>query len=87
MESDLIETVYTNHKEWKLYIAKHDFNATADDELSFRKHQILKVDDMNWFQAELEGRAHTLKLHRNEASIVVLWENNQSRSGETLDEQ
>ena len=23
--------------------AKHDFNATADDELTFRKHQILKV--------------------------------------------
>lgn len=25
-------------------IAKHDFNATADDELSFRKMQILKVN-------------------------------------------
>jgi len=24
-------------------MAKHDFNATADDELSFRKNQILKV--------------------------------------------
>lgn len=24
-------------------VAKHDFNATADDELSFRKNQILKV--------------------------------------------
>lgn len=24
-------------------IAKHDFNATAEDELSFRKTQILKV--------------------------------------------
>lgn len=24
-------------------IAKHDFSATADDELSFRKNQILKV--------------------------------------------
>jgi growth factor receptor-binding protein 2 len=23
--------------------AKHDFNATADDELSFRKNQVLKV--------------------------------------------
>lgn len=23
--------------------AKHDFNATADDELSFRKSQVLKV--------------------------------------------
>ena len=40
-------------------IAKHDFNATADDELSFRKHSILKVlnkeDDMNWYRAELDG--------------------------------
>lgn len=24
-------------------IAKHDFNATADDELSFRKNEVLKV--------------------------------------------
>lgn len=24
-------------------IAKHDFNATADDELSFRRSQVLKV--------------------------------------------
>lgn len=24
-------------------VAKHDFNATADDELSFRRSQILKV--------------------------------------------
>lgn len=24
-------------------VAKHDFNATADDELSFRKSQVLKV--------------------------------------------
>ncbi|XP_076305631.1 growth factor receptor-bound protein 2-like [Tachypleus tridentatus] len=41
-------------------IAKYDFNATADDELSFKKGQILKVlnveDDMNWYRAELEGR-------------------------------
>jgi len=40
-------------------IAKHDFNASADDELSFRKHSILKVfnkeDDMNWYRAELDG--------------------------------
>lgn len=26
-------------------IAKHEFNATADDELSFRKNQVLKVSD------------------------------------------
>ncbi|XP_074605573.1 growth factor receptor-bound protein 2 drk [Brevipalpus obovatus] len=41
-------------------VAKHDFNATADDELSFRKMDVLKVlnmeDDVNWFRAELDGR-------------------------------
>ncbi|CAH2007649.1 unnamed protein product [Acanthoscelides obtectus] len=41
-------------------IAKHEFNATADDELSFRKGQVLKIlnmeDDMNWYRAELDGR-------------------------------
>lgn len=41
-------------------VAKHEFNATADDELSFRRSQILKIlnmeDDMNWYRAELEGR-------------------------------
>ena len=41
-------------------MAKHDFNHTADDELSFRKGQILKVlnkeDDMNWYRAELDGQ-------------------------------
>jgi hypothetical protein len=46
-------------------IAKHDFNATADDELSFRKHQILKVlnkeDDMNWYRAELDGQEGKVK--------------------------
>ena len=28
-------------------IAKHDFNATAEDELSFRKGQVLKVEWSN----------------------------------------
>jgi len=41
-------------------IAKHDFNATADDELSFRRSQVLKVlnmeDDANWYRAELDGK-------------------------------
>lgn len=27
-------------------IAKHDFNATADDELSFKKNQVLKVSHL-----------------------------------------
>jgi len=41
-------------------IAKHDFNATADDELSFRRSDVLKVlnmeDDINWYRAEADGR-------------------------------
>lgn len=41
-------------------IAKHDFNATAEDELSFRKQLVLKIlnmeDDMNWYRAELDGK-------------------------------
>ncbi|KAF4526279.1 hypothetical protein B566_EDAN010989 [Ephemera danica] len=41
-------------------IAKHDFVASAPDELSFRTNQILKVlnmeDDMNWYKAELDSR-------------------------------
>ena len=41
-------------------IAKHDFNATAEDELIFKKHQILKVlnkeANMNWYRAELNGQ-------------------------------
>jgi growth factor receptor-binding protein 2 len=40
--------------------AKHNFYATADDELSFRENQVLKIlnmeDDMNWYRAELNGR-------------------------------
>ncbi|XP_037074651.1 growth factor receptor-bound protein 2-like [Pollicipes pollicipes] len=41
-------------------IARHDFVATAEDELSFRKGHVLKIlnmeDDMNWYRAELESR-------------------------------
>ncbi|KAL6425958.1 protein enhancer of sevenless 2B isoform X1 [Formica exsecta] len=41
-------------------IAKHDFTATAEDELSFRRSQVLKIlnmeDDMNWYRAELDSR-------------------------------
>ena len=48
-------------------VAKHDFNHTADDELSFRKGQILKVlnkeDDMNWYRAELDGQEGKMKYY------------------------
>lgn len=41
-------------------VAKHDFSATAEDELSFRRGDILKIsnkeDDANWYRAELDGR-------------------------------
>lgn len=40
--------------------AKHDFTATADDELSFQKGNILKIlsmdEDKNWYKAELDGK-------------------------------
>jgi len=39
--------------------AEHDFSATADDELTFHKGQILKIlnkdEDPNWYKAELDG--------------------------------
>ncbi|PKK25653.1 growth factor receptor-bound protein 2, partial [Columba livia] len=41
-------------------IAKYDFKATADDELSFKRGDILKVlneeCDQNWYKAELNGK-------------------------------
>ncbi|KAL8575784.1 Growth factor receptor-bound protein 2 [Nucella lapillus] len=41
-------------------IAKHDFSATAEDELSFKKGSVLKIlskeDDKNWYRAEQDGR-------------------------------
>ncbi|XP_045213976.1 growth factor receptor-bound protein 2-like isoform X4 [Mercenaria mercenaria] len=40
--------------------AKHEFTATADDELSFVKGQVVKIlskdDDQNWYKAELNGK-------------------------------
>uniref|UniRef100_A0A672LS83 Growth factor receptor-bound protein 2-A n=1 Tax=Sinocyclocheilus grahami TaxID=75366 RepID=A0A672LS83_SINGR len=41
-------------------IAKYDFKATADDELSFKRGEVLKVlneeCDQNWYKAELNGK-------------------------------
>ena len=40
-------------------VAKHDFQATSDDELSFTEQSILKIlnmDDPNWYHAEYEGQ-------------------------------
>lgn len=34
-------------------VAKHDFNATADDELSFRKNQVLKVSAAQCYFSEI----------------------------------
>ncbi|CAD5123615.1 DgyrCDS11942 [Dimorphilus gyrociliatus] len=38
----------------------HDFTATANDELSFRRNDVVKVlnmeEDRNWYKAELNGR-------------------------------
>ncbi|CAF1072616.1 unnamed protein product [Adineta steineri] len=39
---------------------RYDFNATANDELSFQKGAMLKIlnmeEDMNWYKAELKGQ-------------------------------
>ncbi|CAF5136111.1 unnamed protein product, partial [Rotaria magnacalcarata] len=39
---------------------RYDFNATANDELSFQKGVALKIlnmeEDMNWYKAELKGK-------------------------------
>uniref|UniRef100_A0A8C7RGB3 Growth factor receptor-bound protein 2b n=1 Tax=Oncorhynchus mykiss TaxID=8022 RepID=A0A8C7RGB3_ONCMY len=41
-------------------VAKYDFKATADDELSFKRGEVLKVlneeCDQNWYKAELNGK-------------------------------
>ncbi|XP_035036932.1 growth factor receptor-bound protein 2b isoform X1 [Hippoglossus stenolepis] len=41
-------------------IAKYDFKATAEDELSFKRGEVLKVlneeCDQNWYKAELNGK-------------------------------
>ncbi|XP_071948598.1 growth factor receptor-bound protein 2-like [Antedon mediterranea] len=40
-------------------LAKYDFKATADDELSFTQGSLIKIlkqDDKNWYNAELNGR-------------------------------
>ncbi|KAJ8928352.1 hypothetical protein NQ314_019082, partial [Rhamnusium bicolor] len=54
-------------------IAKHEFNATADDELSFRKSQVLKIlnmeDDMNWCS---DGVQH-FKVLRDAQGKFFLW--------------
>ncbi|XP_046551682.1 growth factor receptor-bound protein 2-like [Haliotis rubra] len=38
----------------------HEFNATADDELSFSKNAVIKVlnmdEDKNWYKAEYQGK-------------------------------
>ncbi|XP_014679002.1 PREDICTED: protein enhancer of sevenless 2B-like [Priapulus caudatus] len=41
-------------------MAKHDFQATAADELSFKQGAVIKVlskdEDENWYRAEVDGR-------------------------------
>ncbi|XP_067937973.1 growth factor receptor-bound protein 2-like [Watersipora subatra] len=55
-------------------VACHNFNASAEDELSFRKGNIIKVldveEDKNWYKAELHGTegfvpANYIKLRDN----------------------
>ena len=41
-------------------VALHDFHATANDELSFKKNAVLKVldtaEEKDWYRTELDGR-------------------------------
>ncbi|PVD37917.1 hypothetical protein C0Q70_00519 [Pomacea canaliculata] len=41
-------------------VAKYDFTATAEDELSFKKGNVLKIlskdEDKNWYKAEMDGK-------------------------------
>jgi growth factor receptor-binding protein 2 len=41
-------------------VCEHDFTATAEDELSFKKSDVIKVlnkdEDPNWYRAELHGK-------------------------------
>ena len=41
-------------------VALHDFHATADDELSFKKGSILKVSEVSWTRVETVD--HVVKL-------------------------
>lgn len=41
-------------------VALHDFHATADDELSFKKGSILKVSEVSWTGVETVD--HVVKL-------------------------
>jgi growth factor receptor-binding protein 2 len=48
-------------------IAKCEYNATTDDELSFKRFQLLKIldmeDDPNWYIAELDGKEGLIPRH------------------------
>nr|CDQ00756.1 BMA-SEM-5 [Brugia malayi] len=57
-------------------VAEHDFNATAEDELSFRKNQILKVlnkdEDPHWYKAECFFFGYLGKISRADAEALLL---------------
>uniref|UniRef100_A0A1I7VFP9 Growth factor receptor bound protein 2 n=1 Tax=Loa loa TaxID=7209 RepID=A0A1I7VFP9_LOALO len=69
-------------------IAEHDFNATAEDELSFRKNQILKVlnkdEDPHWYKAELDGHedAEALLLRSGNSDGAFLVRQSESSPGD-----
>lgn len=57
-------------------IAKHEFNATADDELSFRKAQVLKVS-----HSEMEIQPPLIPTHFSDLEHGRRYELVQSRIG------
>uniref|UniRef100_A0A914RCW4 SH2 domain-containing protein n=1 Tax=Parascaris equorum TaxID=6256 RepID=A0A914RCW4_PAREQ len=67
-------------------IAEHDFTATAEDELSFRKSEVLKVlnkdEDPHWYKAELHGQEEALLLRPGNGDGAFLVRQSESSPGD-----
>ncbi|XP_048848397.1 growth factor receptor-bound protein 2-like isoform X2 [Brienomyrus brachyistius] len=63
-------------------IAKYDFDATAEDELSFRKGDILKIlsSDDHWYKAELHGHEGFVPKNYTERKVPSWFHETASRS-------
>ncbi|XP_023666576.1 GRB2-related adapter protein 2-like isoform X2 [Paramormyrops kingsleyae] len=62
-------------------IAKYDFNATAEDELSFRKGDILKIlsSEDHWYKAELHGHEGFVPKNYTERKVPSWFHESASR--------
>lgn len=63
-------------------IGKYDFSATADDELSFRKGDILKIlsPQEEWYKAEMNGQEGFVPKNYTEMQTPRWFQENASRS-------